>query len=577
MIRQPEADNGKRMMRSNHYRNVSIAILLAIFWALIGVPADLRAAEDCAALARQVGHGGVLWTENAVLVQGTAAPHLGDPNTPLSVIKRMTQSAATLDAYRKAAGILTGIRISSQAMAVDNPQVMARIDAFVQKARVCDTKYYADGGVDIVVMVPLSGAFAMAQLPEAGTRVAAGPSDHTGLLVDARHLGFAPAIMPRLISTSGSVLMDASMVKVEVIQNRCPVRFLASDSSIPDDLLGPRPMKTKAMALGLDSPSDLVLDDEAAAVLSAGPSFIGDGRVVILVKPPKTLDCRQLAEAVADRHVDWEKKLVLARGHGRVDFSKDEDVSVRMRKMERAAEVDAQRKLLETFLAIGVDGSRTVKSLPAAAERVRGVVLNAVPCGAKYFKDGSAEVVMAAPLNAMAAFGAELGRTGAAANPMGTTGPTGLIVDASGSGFAPVLAPRIVSADGRQLYGPAVATRSYVRDDGLVGYCATLAEAQRNERVGTRPLVVKAVPSASAGRGEIRLDAQAEQSVASLAGQTAVLSTGRVVIVTEKTGSLSPTAVTEAGTPGPVAPDPAPVAPSSQGSSRVKVQKLDIP
>ena len=559
-----------------HRSRFRLGLVTAMLWTSVsfgGLAAVVTAADDCGDIADKIRHGGVLWTENAIVVQGTAAPDLSHPNTPLSRIKRMTQSAATLDAYRKAAGILTGVRVSSQAIAADSPQVVTRIQAFVRNARVCRAKYYADGGVDMVVMVPLSGAFAMDQLQTAGTRLAMADSDHTGLVVDASHLGFAPAIAPRLLDSAGNVLFDVSAVRTEVIQAQGAVRFVAAGTPVPGELVGPRPLQVRAAGLGSASPSDLVLDPEAARALAGGPAFLAEGRVVVRLAPPPAVDCRGALDAVADRHVDWTQKIVLSRGRGRVDFSRDEDESVRMRKMERAAEVDAQRKLLETYLAIRIDGRQTVDALPGVLEKAQGIVMNAVRCDAKYFKDGSAEVVMAAPLDAMAALSLDLGRIDPPAAVAPDSGPSGVIIDASGLGFQPVLAPQIKSFDGRTLYGPALVSRAYAQQYGVAGYQQSVAAARSESRVGPRPLEIKA--SRGDGPGVLLLGGEAARSLAQLAARTPVLSQGRVIIVSEQAGALAP-APPAAALNTPAAAPPPPAASPGPGP-RVRVGKINIP
>ena len=560
-------------MKPMECRLCEVVVVLGLVAVILGRAACVAALDDCGGIADRIRHGGVLWTEHAVVVQGTAAPNLSNPNLPLSVIKRTTQDAAALDAYRKAAGILTGVRISSESIAADNPRVVSRIQAFVQKAKICRAKYYADGGIDMVVMVPLSGAFAVEGLSAAGTRVAAGPSAYTGLVVDAAHLGFAPAIAPRFLDPAGNVLFDVSMVRKEVVLGGGAVRFAAAGRPLPEDWAGPRPLHVYAAGLGGASPSDLVLDKEAARALAGTPAFLGDGRVAVVIRPVAELDCRGLFDGVADHHIDWRRKLVVARGRGRVDFSKDEDVGVHMRKMERAAEVDAQRKLLEAYLAVQVDGQRSVKALPGAAKKASGLILNAVRCDAHYFKDGSAEVVMAAPLDALAALSLDLG----SARPAASTpveAPSGIIVDAVGLGFQPVLAPRLRSVDGQELYGPSQIAKAYFQQYGVVGYQPDLAEAAQDVRIGLRPAVLKA--SGIGPPGVLFMDPNGSRVLAQAAGASTLLSRGRVIIVSEKVRAPAPSAKRPAASTAGRSSLARPATPAGQGP-KVRVGKINIP
>ncbi|NNK84424.1 MAG: hypothetical protein HKO91_02575, partial [Desulfobacterales bacterium] len=90
-----------------------------------------EAQDNCSGLADQVSHGYVWWAQNAIIAQGTAAPNLSDPNKTLSAIKHEARRAATVDAYRKIAGVLAGINVTSTTFAGDSPHIISRINAYV--------------------------------------------------------------------------------------------------------------------------------------------------------------------------------------------------------------------------------------------------------------------------------------------------------------------------------------------------------------------------------------------------------------------------------------------------------------
>lgn len=545
---------------------IGLVVVFPLLTLAGGLPA--RAAGDvCGDIADRIQHGGVIWAENAVVVQGTAAPDLSDPSRPISVIKAMSKRAATLDAYRKAAGILSGVRVTSEMIGKDNPRVMSRIQAYVRHAKVCKAKFYADGGVDVVVRLPLSGAYAISQMPAVGSREATAASAYTSVIVDASSLPFAPALAPRLMSETGDVLFDESRLNPEVLKRRGAVAFVAAGGDVDADLVGDNPLRVQAVGLGVQSPSDLVVDKETAGALAAGPAFLGQGRVVIVTGQSRRIDCRSMADQVARSAVDWENKLVLARGKGRVDFSKSQDDAVRIRLMERAAEVDAERNLLEAFLQLKINGKKSLADTPGAAEKVGGVIMNAVRCGAKYFRDGSAEVVLAAPLDGMAVEGVLLGADRSAQAPAvpAATAATGLVVDATGLGFEPVLGPQIHSPDGTALYGPDTVARAYVQQYGVAGYSRSLNEAQSDPRVGDRPLIVRAQRIAYYDNGVLMVAASDAGRFKGLLGENGPLGQGRVIIVI----GPPPGKPAKAASPAPVRSGP-----QNYGKSKVKTGTL---
>lgn len=515
--------------------NILIGRILLLFGILLLLPVHLRAGTDCAHLAAQIGHGEILWTENAILVQGTAAPNLSDPLKPLSAIKREAQRAATLDAFRKAAGILTGITVSSDTMAWDHPQVISRIQAYVPRPRICKTKYYSDGGVDIVIKVPLSGPLVNALIPNAGMDEAVSKSKYTGLVVDAKDLPFTPAISPRLLGPDGSVLFSQQKTRKKVIMEKGAVKYVTSLKMIHTLDVGKNPLRVKAVSLGALSPSDLVLDRKAGRILADSPAFLGQGKVVIQISPVKKITCKHLAGTVTDRRIDWERKIVLARGFGKADFKGRESRAVRIRMMEMAAEVDAQRKLVEAFNGLVVNNNRSLKTFQESTRFLEGILRNAVRCGAKYYKNGTAEVVLAAPIDGPASTAAEIGRIMEAAHPVPQKSEsTGLIINARDRNFKPVLAPEIYSADGTMVYGPDMVHRSWAHHSGIVGYQASLNKARADERIGRRPLVVRAQKDRKHD-GRLVLSTKDADLIEELVRDNGPLTRGRVIIVTEHT------------------------------------------
>jgi hypothetical protein len=509
-----------------------VVVPLAIIWLLSVLPLKAESEDDCGGIADKISHGGIIWTENAIIVQGTAAPDLSDPDKPVSAIKREAQRAATLDAYAKVAGILAGIRVTSDMLVADSPEVVSRIEAYVRHPKICKAKYYADGGVDIVVKVPLTGELAKALLPLAGSNVAASKSEYTGLVVDASDLPFTPALAPRLLDPSGSVVFSQENVRMEVIIQRCPVTYVQSPKAVKKGIVGSKPLQVKALGLGSLCPSDLVVDQKAARVLAGSPAFLGNGKVIIITPRIRRLECGDLAAKVKDRLIDWERRIVLVRGTGKADFRGKLDNAACLRMMERAAEVDAQRRLLEALLQIKVHAGKALRDAPRASTYLRGVVRNSVRCSAKYYRDGTAEVVLAAPIDGMASKAADLGARGGPTLTVSEVEATGLIIDASGLKFKPILGPKLLAPDGSEIYGPDTVAKAYVHQYGVAGYRSSLGEAKSDKRVGQRPLIVDAEKDAH-DPGQLVLAAEDVNKLGQLKDMAGLLRQGRVIIVTE--------------------------------------------
>lgn len=70
---------------------------------------------------------------------------------------------------------------------------------------------------------------------------------------------------------------------------------------------------------------------------------------------------------------------------------------------------------------------------------------------------------------------------------------TGLIIDARGLKFEPVLNPVIVSEQGHDIYSSAFISREFAVKNGVVKYLCDLERAMNDPRVGHRPLIFKSL------------------------------------------------------------------------------------
>ncbi len=207
--------------------------------------------------------------------------------------------------------------------------------------------------------------------------------------------------------------------------------------------------------------------------------------------------------------VDWQSRIVRAKGMGMPSAVGGRPGQIRV------ARADALRKILETVEGMNLTSETTVQDFMLENDRivteVRGVCRNFREVGEPvYMSDGSLELTVEMYV------GPELNEilTGDMPWQKGTPVPvqaaealggvyTGLVVDCSGLGLKPAMAPRILSDSGQEIYGSTWVSREWALKNGMVGYVKSLEQAMgQKDRIGDKPLLVKA----TAVKGEQKAD-----------------------------------------------------------------------
>jgi len=181
--------------------------------------------------------------------------------------------------------------------------------------------------------------------------------------------------------------------------------------------------------------------------------------------------------------------------------------------MARVAELGGRARILAIVQRVRANADVRVGDRPDFIEKVRGIVREAVKVDERMGKGGFYEVLVEAPLNGVdgIAYGIyELMAQRAAAPPAQTgaappvapsepsiatspDAPTGIVIDARGTGLAPALLPRILDATGAVVSSPETVNPEALRDRGMAAYGkeSGLTSSLR-DRVGDRPLWLKA-------------------------------------------------------------------------------------
>jgi hypothetical protein len=243
--------------------------------------------------------------------------------------------------------------------------------------------------------------------------------------------------------------------------------------------------------------------------------------------------------------IDWTDQSVKSTGIGALNPKLPP--SAQRKNALRAAQLDAMRNMIETLNGVLLTSETTVENAMMSSDiiktRVEGIVKNfRFTSKPRYMSDGSVEVDMEMLLT---------GKVGDVLYPeqMGGKTPTyqnlpsnfntqepqtytGLIIDATMTDAMPAMVPAVLDESGEGIYGQDFVPRESAVRNGVVVYAKTMEEARANAaRVGSNPLVIRAVKSSGLNKADLIIADSDVENVAVIADNTDIYDNCRVIIV----------------------------------------------
>ena len=228
------------------------------------------------------------------------------------------------------------------------------------------------------------------------------------------------------------------------------------------------------------------------------------------------------------------------------------------RSAMRIAKQDALRQLIEIVNGVNVTSETTVSGSmfdDVIKTQVQGAIRGARRIGEpKYLSDTSVEItyeVKMADISRVLLPMAEKAPTlkfddvtvGGSASESTTSaepsaepskksgGVTGIIIDGTGLGLRPAMAPRILNQSGSVVYGPGQYSRDYAASNGVVGYSKSLEKAKEDPRVQGNPLVIRASSTSGASAADMIVSNADAGKIARADGTAGLLGNCRVMFI----------------------------------------------
>ncbi|AZR72778.1 hypothetical protein BBF96_04840 [Anoxybacter fermentans] len=113
-------------------------------------------------------------------------------------------------------------------------------------------------------------------------------------------------------------------------------------------------------------------------------------------------------------------------------------------------------------------------------------------------------------------------------------GYTGIIIDTRGYHVKPSMAPKILDSNYEEVYGTIAADPEFVIEVGIVGYAYTLEEAKADKRVGTNPLVIKAIGRSGYAKDYAIISLDKAEFIRKMALNSTILNECKVMFVIDE-------------------------------------------
>lgn len=226
------------------------------------------------------------WTNSYIIATGRGAPNLSESN--LAGIRIQSERTAKVDARRNILNTVKQLRVSDttsiHSLLNNQPQLNQKLNDLVRDYETLETKYYADGGVDIQVKLHLTKILLAVQDSTLGS---APPEEttttKTGIIIQSSGLNTPPALAPYIRDQQGETLFSPEFVSKTTAQRNGLVVYVTSlKEALNHERIGPNPEVVNVLSLAKAGSADLVVSEADAEKLRGLSSLLKQAKIVII-------------------------------------------------------------------------------------------------------------------------------------------------------------------------------------------------------------------------------------------------------------------------------------------------------
>jgi len=264
------------------------------------------------------------------------------------------------------------------------------------------------------------------------------------------------------------------------------------------------------------------------------------------VLPTSGTDRGYFTETVTPRaHIDWSTGVIYAKGIG----TPGEDPQAKPSTVP--ADSDTLDNLFQAIQRVRINSQVFVSDLVEENQMIRdqlwGMVREAQTVKREFRSDGTVETTLALdmkggfaqlslpreikPVPEIKTISQERDDEKKITGQNAPVAHTGLILDARGIQAVAAMSPRIVNENGKEIYGPAYASREFAVQQGMAGFQTDMDAARNNPRVLGNPLTVKCLSAGGKMPCDFVISNADASRIQSVSGNLLLLKQCRVVIV----------------------------------------------
>jgi hypothetical protein len=251
---------------------------------IIGVT-SLIAADNI----QDFSYGKVNWSKKIIVVTGSGAPNLKSKSP--SQARLGAERAAKLDAYRNALEVVKGLKIKSsltiEKLMEGDKTIATQVQGIIRGGKEKGKKYYDDGGVDIILEIPLDGILPMNKfLSKKTEKLTSGKEKkYTSLVVNLLNFKYDKVILPIIKNESNKVVYSVDLVEREAYKKLIVTYFKNIDDA--KLLMGNSPLIIDAKSLSDKEKSTVIISDADSDKFINGKvdlTFLKEAKVIFITK-----------------------------------------------------------------------------------------------------------------------------------------------------------------------------------------------------------------------------------------------------------------------------------------------------